>query len=403
MLGTTQQFIIIGGGQAGAWIARTLRAEGFTGRLLIIGEERHWPYERPPLSKSVLLGGGPDDEGIILSEPQAARLGVEIWLGQCVTAIDRARHLAVCSDGRTVAYDKLFLATGSRPRLLPQAEELDHRLVHYLRTRDDAHRLKATLIPGQRLAVVGGGWIGLEVAASAAQLGVQVTVLEAAPRVCARSVPEAVSLYLQQLHAQHGVQIRLSSAVHVLRGKDSGVAIELEDGNSLDADQILVGIGVLPNTELAKANGLDTDNGVVVDSAGRTSDPDIFAAGDVTAHFNRFSGRRIRLESWANAQSQGVIAAQAALGKAVYYDEVPWLWSDQFGVNLQIVGFPAQAATILRRGAPEAGSGCWLMLDKAKSAIGAIAVNAPRELRALRKTLQMRSAIDLGAWTLDSV
>jgi 3-phenylpropionate/trans-cinnamate dioxygenase ferredoxin reductase component len=401
--GSAQQFVIVGGGQSGAWVARTLRAEGFSGRLLMIGEERHWPYERPPLSKSVLLGGGPEDEGVLLSELQATTLGIETRLGHCVTTIDRIGHLVICADGRAVPYDKLFLATGSRPRLLPQAEELDRRLVHYLRTRDDAHRLRTGLMPGQRLAVVGGGWIGLEVAASASQLGVRVTVLEAASRVCARSVPSPVSAYLQRLHAQHGVQIHLSSGVHALHGQGDGVSVALEDGHVFDVDQILVGIGVLPNTELAKASGLDIDNGIVVDSAGRTSDPDVFAAGDVTAHFNRFSGRRIRLESWANAQSQGVIAAQAALGKVANYDEIPWIWSDQFGVNLQSVGFPDQAAFILHRGAPEAGNGCWLMLDKARAAVGAVAVNAPRELRAVRKALQARSAVDLSTWTANTV
>lgn len=396
--GVKQRFVIVGGGQAGAWVARTVRTEGFRGRILLIGEENHWPYERPPLSKSALFGGSPPDEGALLTEAQARELDIEVRLNQRVTEIDRKAHRIICSNWELIGYDKLVLTTGSRPRQLPLTTSSDPNLFHYLRTRYDANRLKAALVPGERLAVLGAGWIGLEVAASARKLGLEVTVIETASRVCARSVPDVVSRYLQDLHAQHGVEVRTSIAVHSLSRRGGEWMIELNDGTAFVANQILVGIGAVPNVELAKACGLDVDNGVVVDDTGRTSDPDIYAAGDVTAHFNRLAGRHVRLESWANAQSQGIIVGQAMLGKVVSYDEVPWLWSDQFDVNFQIVGFPDQAFFVLQQGKPELGKGCWLMLDKSKCVVGAVAVNAARELRTVRKALQTQTILDLDQW-----
>jgi len=393
-----KRFVIVGGGQAGAWVARTLRTEGFTGQILLIGEENHWPYERPPLSKSTLLGGGPPDGGVLLSEEQARELDIEVQLDLRVTEIDRKGRRIICSGRQFISYDQLVLATGSRPRQWPLATALDSDSIHYLRTRYDANRLKAALVPGQRLVVLGAGWIGLEVAASARKLGLEVTVVEMASRACARSVPETVSTYLQDLHAQHGVVVRTSSMVRSLSKRGDQLIVELSDATEIAASQILVGIGVVPNVELAIACGLNVDNGIVVDAAGRTSDWDIYAAGDVTAHFNRLAGRRVRLESWANAQSQGIIVGQAMLGKVVSYDEVPWLWSDQFDVNFQIVGFPDQAVFVLQQGKPELGKGCWLMLDKSKCVVGAVAVNAARELRTVRKALQTQAILDLNQW-----
>ena len=390
-------FVVVGGGQAGAWVALTLRSEGYQGRVLLIGEESHSPYERPPLSKTVLLGAG-DDEGALLTAEQASALNIELWLGQRVIQIDRAAKRVTCADGRFAAYDKLFLTTGSRPRELPLAADAPADRIHYLRTRADAARLRSALRSSRRLLVLGGGWIGLEVAASASKLGVQVTVLEAAPRVCARSVASDVSTYLQGLHASHGVEIRLAAAVTALSAAGRGLAAALGDGSVFAADHVLIGIGVLPNVQLAESCGLAVDNGVVVDSSGRTSDPDIYAAGDATNHFSRFAGKHVRLESWANAQGQAIVAAKAALGKAVAYDEVPWVWSDQFDVNFQIAGFPDQGTSVLTRGEPSAGSGCWLMLDAAGAVVGAVAVNAPRDLRSVRKAMQSGDPIDLSAW-----
>jgi 3-phenylpropionate/trans-cinnamate dioxygenase ferredoxin reductase subunit len=394
-----QTFVIVGGGQAGAWIARTLRADGFAGRVVLIGEEHHWPYERPPLSKSVLLGSAGVDEGVLLTEAQAHDLSIDMRLGRQVRRIDRERRRVELDNDVVVAFDILFLATGSRPRLLAHADSLDPAAVHYLRTRNDADRLKKVLGPGRRLAILGGGWIGLEAAASARTLGAEVTVLETASRVCARSAPPVVSTYLNALHDAHGVIVRTEVQLADLAHVGDEIHLNLTNGAVVKADNLLIGIGALPNVELAQACGLAVDNGVLVDAGGRTSDPAIFAAGDVTNHFNGFCGFRVRLESFANAQNQGVVAARAALGQSVEYDEVPWLWSDQYGQNLQIVGLPDRAATILSKGRPAAGEGTWLMLNGQGSLIGAIAVNDPRELRVVRKAMQSGAPIDLAAWS----
>ncbi len=391
-------FVIVGGGQAGAWVARSLRGEGFSGPIVLFGEERHWPYERPPLSKSVLLGSGAEDEGVLLTPAQADQLGIQVRLGQRVAAIDRGAHHLVCADGTRQDYEKLFLTTGSTPRLLPAATGGDPGKLHYLRTRDDARRLRAILIPGRHLAVLGGGWIGLEVAASARKLGLCVTVIETAERVCLRSVPPVVSAYLEALHASQGITILTGRTLQAMAQHGDTNVLRLSCGSEIQCDDVLIGIGVRPNSELAQACGLEVDNGIVVDAAGRTSDPDIFAAGDVTAHISRFAGHRVRLESWANAQAQAIVAAQAALDKPARYDEVPWLWSDQFEANIQIVGFPGQAVSVRRQGTPDSGKGCWLMLDAAMAAVGAVAINAPRELRSVRKAMQAGTAIDLAAW-----
>lgn len=392
-------FVVVGGGQAGAWIARTLRSEGFDGRILLIGEEAAWPYERPPLSKSVLLGTAAEDEGVLLTEAKAAELGVEAWLGAGARHIHREARRVICADGRVADYDVLFLATGSRARTLPFAEALASDRIHHLRTRADAARLKDALRPGGRLVVLGGGWIGLEVAASARKLGVEVVVLEAAPRVCARSLPPPVSAFLQGAHAANGVDLRVEARVEQVLADAAAVRVVLSDGQQLQADHLLIGVGASPNVELALDAGLEVDDGVVVDAAGRTSDPAIFAAGDVTAHFSRFGGRRVRLESWANAQSQAIVAARAALGLEVAYDEAPWFWSDQFDFNLQMVGFPHLAGDVLVKGSPAEGKGIWLMLDAGGRPIGAVAVNEPRELRTVRKALQAGADLDLSAWT----
>ncbi|MGC1305033.1 MAG: FAD-dependent oxidoreductase [Caulobacteraceae bacterium] len=389
--------VIVGGGQAGAWIARTLRSEGFNGPVVLIGEERLLPYERPPLSKSVLLGVAAAGDGVLLTEAQAHALRINVQLNRKVVQIDRTRQAITCSDGAVIVYAALFLTTGSRPRRLPDADRLDPARVHYLRTQDDAQRLKAALVPGRRLAVLGGGWIGLEVAATARSLGAQVTVLEAGERVCSRSAPAVVSHYLQALHRDRGVDLRTACTVSGVT-TSAEVRLDLADGRTVTADEILVGIGVHPNVELGADCGLELDNGVVVDATGRTSDPYIFAAGDVTSRFCRFARRRVRLESFANAQSQAVVAAKAALGQTASYDEVPWLWSDQYSANIQMVGYPDQAETVLRRGYPEAGSGCWLLLNAAGEPVGAVAVNAPRELREVRKALQAATPIDRGPW-----
>jgi len=387
-------FVIIGAGQAGAWVARTLRAEGFAGRIVLIGAEPHAPYERPPLSKAVLKGEAAADAATLLSPEAARAAAIECWPGVEVAAIDCAARAIRTVDGRALAYDKLFLTTGSRVRQWPGAAASPR--LHTLRGRDDAARLRAAL--RGHLLVLGGGWIGLEVAATARALGVAVTLIEAAPRLCARSLPAVASAFLARLHERNGVALRLGQSVQALAAHDHAVTAELADGSTITADHALVAIGVVPNVELAQDCGLAVENGILVDHTGRTSDPDIYAAGDVTRHPNRFAGGPVRLESWANAQNQAIVAARAALGLAARYDEIPWFWSDQYGVNLQILGLPAAAARCHPRGAPDEGRGSWLALQEDGSPAGAIAVNAARDLRPLRRLFEDGSAPDIAAW-----
>lgn len=391
-------FVIVGGGQAGAWIARTLRKEGFAGRIVLVGEEAHYPYERPPLSKAFLQGTAGPETMTLLDAAQAAALDVECRLGQRVVAIDRANRRVTCADGTTLAYATLFLATGGLVRTLPWLEGTVSDRIHTVRTRGDADRLRAALDEGGDLLVLGGGWIGLEVAATARAMGVAVTVVEAGPRLCARTMPDTVSMFLRGLHEGQGVTVRTGVAVTGLVAEASAVVATFADGSCLRAGHAVIGIGIRPDTMLAGGCGLQVADGVVVDAQGRTSDPHIFAAGDVAQHPNDFAGVPLRLESWANAQNGAIAAAKAALGQDGRYAEIPWFWSDQYAVNLQVIGLPGSGVRSVARGRPAEGAGCWLMLHWDGTVAGAVAVNAPRELRVVRKLLEAGSHPSPEAW-----
>ena len=379
-------YVIIGGGQAGAWLAKSLRSNGCEARVVLIGDEDAAPYERPPLSKAVLKGEATLASTTVLSQAAAAESGVKLWLGERVSAVDRTAHRVRCASGRELEYSKLFLATGSRVRMLPTPGLPEDR-VFYLRTQADAERLHEALVRHQRLLIIGGGWIGLEVAAAARAMGKQVSVLEMAPHLCARALPPAVSEYLGNLHRGHGVDVHTGTNATLTW---NGSAILADIGNNaapLAADVVVIATGIVPNVELAVDCGLAVDNGIVVDDQGRTSDPDIFAAGDVTNHPNRHAGRRVRLESWENAQNQAIAVARAALEHSVTYDEIPWFWSDQFDVNLQILGLPPAGVEPVRRGNPADGKCMWFFWREGRIE-SVIAVNAPREVRVVKKWMR---------------
>lgn len=391
-------FVIIGAGQAGAWVARTLRSEGFSGRILLIGDEPYAPYERPPLSKSFLSGTSLIEEATLLDAARANSENIQWIGGDPAIAIDRATRVVRCQSGAEYSYDKLFLTMGSKVRKLPVTTVGKQQRVHYIRTLSDAVSLREALGHSKTIAVIGGGWIGLEVAATVRGLGLDVTVIEAAPRLCERSVPQAVSEYLARLHAERGVDVRLGVAVREICELPDGVEITLDDA-VLRADQLVVGIGIVPEVDIAASAGLKVDNGVVVDERCQTSDPNIFAAGDVTNHPCMRTGTNRRLESWANAQNQAIVAAKAVLGQDVCYTDIPWAWSDQYDVNLQILGQIDAAASIVLRGDTGNGSCCWLLLDDERLPIGAVAVNAPRELRTVRKAMGGPTRINPDKWS----
>jgi len=390
---TTDTIVIVGTGQAGGWAAQTLRKEGHAGTIVLIGDELHIPYERPPLSKAVLSGDASAESTFLIKRSAFDQLALDWRPGVRVTAIDRGiKHLRL-SAGEPIAYDKLILCNGGRARPL-QVPGADLTGVLTLRNLDDAHTLAKALIAGNRLVVVGGGWIGLEVAATARKKGMSVTVVEAMKRLCERTVPPEISEYLSRLHATHGTEVVLGAGVEkVSRAADGTLAVMLSDGRELGCDTVVVGIGLIPNDELARDAGLACDGGVVVDAQCRTSEPDIFAAGDVASWHCAWAGRRMRLESWQNAQEQGIAAARSALGLAVDHQPLPWFWSDQYDSNLQIYGMPTASHRVVERRAPGSDSFILFYLD-GDVVSAAVGPNSARDLRFARRLIEQRKVVE---------
>lgn len=376
--------VIVGAGQAGRWMAITLRAQGFDGRIVWLGDEPYRPYERPPLSKAVLQAHVPIEQLALVRDDAWQALNLDWRPADAVLRLDRAARQVHTASGQTIDYDLLFLATGGRPRPLPGVAE--HPRILALRSWDDAQRLKAALANAHHLIVLGAGWIGLEVAASARGMGLDVTVMEAASRVCARTVPACVSDYLQALHREHGVTLRLSTQVVQVQADDAGVALTLAGGELVRGDLLLVGIGLMANDNLAEASGLRCRQGVVTDPLGRTEDPAVFAAGDV-AHPHDADGRSLRIESWENAQRQAVAAVKAALGGAEPQAgllEPGWFWSDQYTDNLQVLGAPDAAHRVIERVVPTKRQHLFFFCDGNKVRALA-AVNGGREVKVVRR------------------
>lgn len=339
--------VIVGAGECGARAAFALREQGFSGRVTLIGAEPHLPYERPPLSKDAMLDEAPALKGIATAERMAEAgitLIAPVWAG----SIDRANKTVLLEDGRAVAYDKLLLATGASPRRLPLAEKSRRCLA--LRTYDDALAIRAGLKPGARLLIVGGGFIGLELAASARRLGVGVTVVEAQPRVLSRGVPAEVAAVIGARHEAEGVRILCGAGLARIEDTPSAVLVGLSGGMEIEADRAVIGVGSAPNTALAERAGLAVGNGIAVDEHLHTSDPDILAAGDCCSFpLSLYGGRRVRLESWRNAQEQGTLAAANMLGAKEKHDFVPWFWSDQYELTLQVAGLADEGVETVRR------------------------------------------------------
>jgi 3-phenylpropionate/trans-cinnamate dioxygenase ferredoxin reductase subunit len=333
----TDPIVIVGAGQAGVALAAKLRALGYADRLILIGDEKVPPYQRPPLSKKYVSGELDVERLLIRPRDWYAAEKIELRLEQRVTALSPRDHELALSDGTRLRYRRLALTSGARPRNLPL--EIGGALpgVVTIRSLADADAIIPQLRPDMRLVVVGGGYIGLEAAAVTAAKGIQVTVLEAAERILQRVAAAETSAYFRDLHARHGVIIREAAGLDRMTAQDGRVSgVAMKDGSVLPADLVIVGIGVLPNDDLARDAGLPAENGITVDGCGRTSDPDIFAAGDC-ANFP-WQGQRTRLESVQNAIEQAEHAAAAMLGAVEHYNPMPWFWSDQYDVKLQIAG-----------------------------------------------------------------
>jgi 3-phenylpropionate/trans-cinnamate dioxygenase ferredoxin reductase subunit len=383
-----QQILIAGGGQAAVQAVDTLRRKGFTGKLTVVGEESWLPYQRPPLSKKYLAGSLERERLLIRPAQFFAEHDVTALLGRRVTDIARRERHVRLDDGLVVPYDALVLATGSRPRrLLAPGGELQG--VHYLRTIADADRIRAEGTAGGRMLIIGGGYIGLEVAATTRELGMEVTVLEMADRVMNRVTCPQLSAFYEAEHARRGVRIRCNEQVRALHGdaRTGRVrAVLTEAGTEYPADVVVVGVGVAPADELAKAAGLECENGVVTDAHCRTADETIWAAGDCANHLNRRYGRHLRLESVDNAFEQGTTVALNLLGTPTPHDKLPWFWSDQFDLKLIIVGISQGYDTVVMRGTPagRSFSACYL---RDGEFIAIDSVNAAKDQMAARRLI----------------
>ncbi len=379
-------FIIIGASQAGGWTAKTLRNEGFEGTVIMIGEEPYLPYERPPLSKDALLGET-DVESTYFWPPETYEEDrIDVRLNTRVTAIDREAKTVTLDNGETLTWDKLAITTGARVRPLP-IDGADLSGVHYLRNMDDTLAIREDAVKGGTAVIIGGGWIGLECAATLGKLGCKPVVVEFADRLCGRAVTPDISDWMLEFHRAKGVDVRLNTGVEKLEGDGAVSRAILSDGSAIDCSIVVIGIGVLPNVELAEEAGLEVDNGIVVDEFCRTSDPDIFSAGDVTNHPNGLLGRRIRLESWENAMNQGINAGKSMLDAGAPYSEIPWFWSDQFDANIQMIGLPEEWDETATRGDKSANEFVEFYL-KDGVIVGAISVNSTRDLRFGKRLMQ---------------
>ena len=383
--------VIIGCGQAGGQAAASLRQEKYEGPITMIGQEPYIPYQRPPLSKQYLSGEQEKEKLSLRQESFYSEKEINLKLGTSVLSLDPDKRELQLENGETVTYDKLLVATGGRPRKL----EVDgHTLkgIHYLRNIDDVDAIKTQMSTSQNLVIVGGGYIGLEVASVAIKRGLTVSVLEMESRILERVTTQEMSAFYHQLHTDEGVDILTSTQAKAFKGSETVESVVCGD-HEIPADLVIVGIGILPNTEMAEAAGLETNNGLVVDEHCRTSNEHIFAAGDCTNHPNPILNRRLRLESVPNAMEQGRVAASNMLGGSKSYASMPWFWSDQYEHKLQMVGFSKDSDQSIVRGDMESKSFTVFYL-KDGSIIAADSVNNPKEFMASKQLVGKKASIE---------
>lgn len=397
---THEHVVIVGAGHAAGELATSLRRNGWAGKITLVGDEPHIPYQRPPLSKGFLTGEL-QQEALFL-KPQATYddAGIELLLGVSVQRIDRASRQVTLSNGQVLVYTKLALTTGGRPRKLtiPGAEAAERTSnFHYLRTINDVTKIQAQMKRGLRLVIIGGGYVGLEVAAAATKKGMHVTVLEAMPRVLARVTAAELSAFYERVHREAGVDIRTGVEVHALEighSRDSVTAVCCSDGSRIEADLVIAGIGLIPNTELAQEAGLAVDNGITVDECAYTSDESIVAAGDCTNHPNGLLGRRLRLESVPNAVEQARTAAATLCGKREAYNVVPWFWSDQYDLKLKMVGLAHDYDQLVVRGSTQSRAFSAFYM-KNGVVIAVDTVSRPVDFMIAKKLIAGKVAVDI--------
>lgn len=379
------RIVIVGAGQAGARAAEALREAGHRGSITLVGEEEHLPYERPQLSKAILIEREPSP-AFIRTEREWDDLGVTLLKASRAVAADGERRVIALSSGQELAFDRLLLATGTRVRRL---SELDGaRLpVHYLRNIGDALALREELQAGRKVVFVGGGVVGLEVASAAIARGCRVTILEKAAKLLNQIGSETVGQYARDLHASRGAQIICGASVE----RVTADGLQLTDRRLIPADLILVGVGVEPVTDLARQLGLDVEHGIRVASSGAAAVDGVYAAGDVAEQWSRCHGRWMRIENWANAQNQAIAAAKSMAGAGMAYDAPPWFWTDQYETNIQVVGNPAGGEEIVRG---DISGGRFVTISVADGeVVGGTTVNSPRDMAVLRRLIISRKAV----------
>ena len=381
--------VIAGAGHGAGQVVASLKQHKFDGKIILVGDEPYLPYQRPPLSKKYLAGELPPERlyfkpASFYDDPQ-----VEVRLETRIASIDRSARVVTTSDDEEIGYDKLVLALGSRVRKVP-VDGADLPGIHYLRSIADVDAIREDMSSNRNVVIVGAGYIGLEVAAVCCQHGLQVSVLEMEDRVMSRVVSPNVSDYYQLRHTEHGVRLMLSTGLAGFEGRRRVRKVLTTDDQALPADFVVVGVGILPNMELAAAAGLDTADGIVVDDRCRTSDPDIYAIGDCTFNPNDIYGRRLRLESVHNALEQAKTAASNICGVDSSYCQVPWFWSDQYDIKLQIAGLSEGYDDVVLRGDPSGGSfACFYLADSTLIAVDAI--NSPREFMQSKRLIAERA------------
>ncbi|MCV7361076.1 NAD(P)/FAD-dependent oxidoreductase [Mycolicibacterium neworleansense] len=392
---TSSTFAIVGGGLAGAKAAEALRDNDFDGHVVLFAAEDQLPYERPPLSKEYLAGKKKLDDFTVDPSPWYRDHNVDLRLGTEVTAVNAAEHTLALPDGTTVGYDKLLLATGSAARR-PPIPGSDAAGVHYLRTIDDAAALSAALTPGSTLAIVGAGWIGMEVAAGARGRDVNVTVVEAARLPLLAALGAEVGEVFAQLHREHGVDLRLDQSVQEVTAENgTATGLRLGDGSAVAADAVLIAVGAAPNIALAEQAGLAIgDGGVLVDASLRTSDPDIFAVGDIAAAQHPSLGVRIRTEHWANALKQPAVAALGMLGKSAEYDELPYFFTDQYDLGMEYVGHAPEYQRVVFRGDVAGREFVAFWLDASNRVLAGMNVNVWDVLDDVKALIRSAAPVD---------
>lgn len=390
----SRRVVIAGAGHAAGQVVATLRQKKFPGEIILIGEEPWLPYQRPPLSKKFLAGELPAERLYVKPPAFYDDPPTTVMLGTRVESVDRGTKALVLSDGTTVSYDTLILAVGARVRRLPPMPGGDLEGIHYLRNVHDVRAIQKDFAGGGNLVIVGAGYIGLEVAAVAASLGLNVTVMEMQDRVMKRVVAPQISEFYEREHRSRGVNLMLDTGIESFSGRTRVDGVVLTGGKAaVPADLVVTGIGIVPNTELAAAAGLDVADGIVVDDRCRTADPDIYAVGDCTLHPNRLIGRSVRLESVQNALEQARTAAANVCGEDVRYAEIPWFWSDQYDLKLQIAGLSQGYDRAVLRGDPHSRSfSCVYLADERIIALDA--VNNPKDFLQAKKLIADRKTMN---------